>query len=171
MLKLAEEYARVEGIKHIVVASTTGDTGVKASEIFKDSNVIVVTHHTGFAEPAIQELTEKNRKRILENGARVLTATHALSGVERAVRKRFKTILPLELIAHALRLFGEGTKVCVEISVMAADAGLIPVDRNVLAIAGSGSGADTALVVKPATASDFFSIEVREVIARPRRKT
>ena len=94
----------------------------------------------------------------MENGGKVLTATHVLSGVERAVRKRFKTILLLKLIAHALRLLGEGVKVYVEIGVMAADAGLIPVDRDIVAIGGTGSGSDTALVVKPATASVFFSL-------------
>jgi hypothetical protein len=171
VLKLAKEYAQAEGIKDIVVASTTGETGVKASEIFKGFNLVVVTHHAGFAEAGAQELREENRRKILENGGRVLTATHALSGVERAVRKKFKTLLPIELIAHALRLFGEGTKVCVEISVMAADAGLIPVNRHIVAIGGTSKGADTALVVKPATASSFFSFEVREVIAKPRSKT
>lgn len=171
VLRSAKKYAQTEGIKDIVVASTTGETGARASEIFKDFNVVVITHHSSFVEPGIQELTEENRKKMLENGAKVLTATHALSGVERAVRKKFTTILSLELIAHALRLFGEGTKVCVEITVMAADAGLIPVDKNVVAIAGTGRGADTALVIKPASASDFFSLEVREIIAKPRSKT
>jgi len=171
VLKLAKEYAQSEGIKDIVVASTTGATGARASELFKGFNVVVVTHHSGFVEPGTPELTERNRERILKNGAKVLTATHALSGVERAVRRKFATILPLELIAHALRLFGEGTKVCVEVTVMAADAGLIPVDKNVVAIGGTDSGADTALVIKPASASDFFSLEVREVVAKPRSKT
>jgi hypothetical protein len=97
-----------------------------------------------------------------------LAATHALSGVERAVRKRFGTIMPLELITHTLRLFGEGTKVCVEITIMAADAGLIPVDREVIAIGGTGRGADTALFIKPATASRFFDLKIREIIAKPR---
>ncbi len=171
ILRLAKEYAENEEIKDIVVASTTGETGAKASEIFKNFNVVVVTHHSGFVEPGTPELTEENRRTILENGAKVLTATHALSGVERAVRKKFKTIQPLELIAHALRLFGEGTKVCVEITAMAADAGLIPVDKNVVAIGGTGRGADTALVIKPAGTSYFFSLEVRELIAKPRRRT
>jgi hypothetical protein len=170
VLRLAKEYAQTEGIKDIVVASTTGETGARASEILKDFNVVVVTHHFNFPEPGTTELMEENRRKILENKAKVLTATHALSGVERAVRKKFTTILPIELIAHALRLFGEGTKVCVEISVMAADAGLIPVDKNVVAIAGTGTGADTALVIKPASASDFFNLEVREVIAKPRSR-
>lgn len=168
LLKFVKGYAKAEEIKDIVVASTTGETGVKASKVFKGLNVVVVTHHAGFREPGVWELEEENRKAILQNGAKILTATHALSGVERAVRKKFATILSLELIAHTLRLFGEGTKVCVEITLMAADAGLIPVDREIIAIAGTGKGADTALVIKPASASRFFDLEIREVIAKPR---
>jgi len=171
VLRLAKEYAQTQGIKDIVVASTTGETGARASGVFRGFNVVVVTHHSGFVEPGTPELREENRRKILKNGAKVLTATHALSSVERAVRKKFTTILPLELIAHALRLFGEGTKVCVEITVMAADAGLIPVDKDIVAIAGTDRGADTALVIKPANASEFFNLEVREVIAKPRSKT
>jgi len=168
VLKLVKDYAQNEGIRNIVVASTTGETGVKASKLFKEFNVVVVSHHVGFQEPGVWEMEEDNRKKILGNGAKILTATHALSGVERAIRKNFDTIMPLELIAHTLRLFGEGTKVCVEITIMAADAGLIPVDREVIAIGGTGTGADTALVIKPATASNFFDLEIREIIAKPR---
>lgn len=168
VLELVKGYAQAEGIRDIVVASTTGETGVKASRAFKGFNVVVVSHHVGFHQPGIWELKEENRKKILENGAKILTATHALSGVERAVRKKFGTIMPLELVANTLRLFGEGTKVCVEITIMAADAGLIPVDRDVIAIAGTGRGADTALVMRPASASRFFDLEIREIIAKPR---
>jgi len=128
----------------------------------------VVTHHAGFREPGMQELKEENRQKILDNGAKILTATHALSGAERAIRKEFGTIEPLEVIANTLRLFGEGTKVCVEIVLMAADAGLIPTDRDVVAVAGSGRGADTALLIKPENSSRFFDLEIREVIAKPR---
>ncbi len=168
VLKLAKDYAEAENINDIVLASTTGETGAKAVQIFQGFNVVVVTHHVGFRELGVHELKEEFRNRILENGAKILTATHALSSVERAVRKKFGTLQPLELIANALRLFGEGTKVCVEIVVMAADAGLIPVDKDVIVIAGTGGGADTALVVKPANASTFFNLEIRETIAKPR---
>ncbi|MFQ5837091.1 MAG: pyruvate kinase alpha/beta domain-containing protein [Candidatus Bathyarchaeia archaeon] len=168
VLELVKNYAQAEGIRDIVVASTTGETGVKASKIFKGFNVVVVSHHAGFREPGVWELEEENRRKILEKGAKILTATHALSGVERAVRKKFATIMPLEIMAHTLRLFGEGTKVCVEITIMAADAGLIPVDREVIAVGGTSRGADTALVIKPATASRFFNLEIREIIAKPR---
>lgn len=168
VLKLAKDYAEAENINNIVIASTTGETGAKVAQIFKGFNVVVVTHHVGFREPGVHELKEEFRKQILENGAKILTATHALSSAERAVRKKFGTLQPLELIANVLRLFGEGTKVCVEVVVMAADAGLIPVDNDVIVIAGTGRGADTALVIKPANASTFFNLKIRETIAKPR---
>ncbi len=168
VLELVKNYAQAEGIRDIVVASTTGETGVKASKVFRGFSVVVVSHHVGFREPGVWELKKENRRKILENGAKILTATHALSGVERAVRKKFGTIMPLEIMAHTLRLLGEGPKVCVEITIMATDAGLIPVDREVIAIGGTGRGADTALVIKPATASRFFDLEIREIIAKPR---
>ena len=156
------------GIRDIIVASTTGETGVLASKLFRGLNIIIVTHHFGFSKPGVQELDEENRRQILANGAKILTTTHALSGAERAIRQKFSTIEPLELIANTLRLFGEGTKVCVEITLMAADAGLIPVDRNVLAVAGSGRGADTALLIKPENSSRFFDLRIKEIIAKPR---
>jgi len=156
-----------EGIKDIVVASTTGETGAKASKIFKGYNVIVVTHCFGFQEPGKTELQEEYRKKILESGGQIFTGIHALSSAERAIRKDFGTIQPLELIANVLRLMGEGTKVCVEITLMAADAGLIPVDRDIVAIAGTGKGADTAIRIRPANAARFFDLKIREIIAKP----
>jgi hypothetical protein len=168
LLKIVKRYAESTGIRDIVIASTWGDTGVAASRLFKGHNLVVVTHFTGFSEPGAQELKKENRKRILKNGAKLFTGTHALSSAERAVRKVFNTVEPLELIASTLRLMGEGTKVCVEITLMAADAGLIPVNKDVIAITGTGHGADTALVIKPANSGRFFDLKVREVIAKPR---
>ena len=170
VLKLAKQYVKRKKIKNIVVASTTGETGVKVSKTFKDLNVVVVTHHFGFRQPNISELTENNHKKILANGANILTATHNLSGIERAIHKKFETIMPLEIIAHTLRLFGEGTKVCIEIVTMAVDSGLIPEEKEVIALAGTGRGLDTALIIKSASASRFFNLEVREIITKPRRR-
>ena len=167
LLKKVKEYVEREGVKNIVVASTTGETGAKASRIFKGYNLVVVTHCFGFQKPGETELKEEFKEEILKNGAKIFTGTHALSSVERAIRKDFGTIQPLELIANTLRLMGEGTKVCVEITLMAADAGLIPVDKDVVAVAGTGRGADTALRIKPANTGRFFDLRIREVIAKP----
>ena len=167
LLKFAREYVQKEDINDVVVASTTGKTGAKAAKTFKGRNVVVVTHNFGFKEPGKNELQEEHKKQILAEGAKIFTGTHALSSVERAVRRGFGTIQPLELMANVLRRLGEGTKVCVEITIMAADAGLIPADKDIVAIAGTGRGADTALRIHPANTARFFDMKIREVIAKP----
>jgi hypothetical protein len=168
LLRLVKEYVEKEDIRDIVVASTTGETGAKASKIFKGYDIVTVTHCFGFREPGKIELKDEFKREILANGAKIFTSVHALSSVERAIRKDFGTLQPLELIANTLRLMGEGTKVCVEITLMAADAGLIPVDKDVIVIAGTGRGADTALRMQPANSGRFFDLKVKEVIAKPR---
>ncbi len=167
-LELARKRAEELGIKYVVVASTTGETGVKACKMFKGFNVVVVTHCVGYSSPGISELKSEFRDEIVRLRGKIFTGTHALSAIERSVRRRLGTWLPLELMAHTLRLFGEGVKAAIEIAVMAADAGLIPVDEEVIVIAGTGRGADTALVVKPAHSTNFFDLEVREIICKPR---
>jgi hypothetical protein len=167
LIKSVKDYLEKEGIEDIVVASTTGKTGVKAAKAFKGRNVVVVTHSFGFHQPGRSELQEQHKKQILAYGAKIFTGIHALSSAERAVRKDFGTIQLLELMANVLRRFGEGTKVCVEITMMAADAGLIPVTKDVVAIGGTGEGADTALRIHPANAARFFELKIREVIAKP----
>jgi len=163
----ARDRAESLGIRDIIVASTTGRTGVKACQFFKGSRVIVVRHHAGFRAPGTQQMTPGNEETILASGARIVTAGHAFSGIERAIRTKRDTIGPLELMADTLRLFGDGTKVCLEIVVMAADAGQVTMDQPVVAIAGTNEGADTALVVQPAHSNNFFDLYVKEIIAKP----
>jgi len=168
VLRSAKEAAERLGIKDIVVASTTGRSGARASEIFKGYNLVVVTHQFGYKEPGKHELVEEYRKKIEENGGRILTSTHVFLGVERAIRKSMNTAYPAEIMAQTLRMFGQGTKVAVEIVTMAVDAGAIPHDRDVISIAGTGKGLDTALVVKPENSLRIFDMFVREIIAKPR---
>jgi hypothetical protein len=163
----AKERAESLGIREVVVASTTGRTGARACQIFKGFKLVVVRHHTGFRTPGVQQMTRENEKAILTSGARIVTAGHAFSGVERSMRTKRNTIGPLELMADTLRVFGEGTKVCLEITVMAADAGEISMDRPIVAIAGTSEGADTALVVRPAHSNNFFDLFVKEIITKP----
>lgn len=155
-------------IKSVIVATTVGQTGVKAAELFKGYTLIVVTHSTGFTKLNVQELSEENRQAILASGGKILTCQHAFGGVGRAVRKKLGTYELEEIVAYTLRIFGEGTKVACEMVLMAADAGFIRTDEEVIAIAGTGRGADTALVIQPANAQTFFDLRVKEVICKPR---
>lgn len=161
--KRAEEL----GIKTVLVASSTGQTGVKVAESMKNYNIVVVSHSTGFVSPDVQELTAENRERILKTGARILTATHAFGGFGRSIRRKFGTFQVDEIVANALRIFGQGTKVAIEIALMAADAGLVSVNEDVISIAGTGKGVDTALVLRPVNVQDFFDVKVHEVICKP----
>jgi hypothetical protein len=166
--EVAKKRAEELGIKTIVVASTSGETGLKAAKAFASYKVVVVTHSTGLQAPDAQELIPQNRAKILEQGGLILTATHAFGGVGRAVRRRFNTYQVDEIIAQTLRVFGQGTKVACEIALMAADAGLIRTDEEIISIGGTAKGADTALVVKPAHTHDFFELRVKEVLCKPR---
>jgi hypothetical protein len=88
--------------------------------------------------------------------------------VNRAVRRKLENTYQLdEIIAFTLRVLGEGMKVVCEITLMAADAGLIRTDEPVLAIAGSSHGADTAVILRAANAQDFFELRVNEILCKP----
>jgi hypothetical protein len=163
MLEVAKKAAIDQGIRSIVVASTRGTTGVRASEVFNGYNVIVVTHSTGFRESNVQELTKSNQEKILANGAKILTTTHAFGGVGRAIKRKFETIQVDEIMAHTLRIFGQGMKVAIEIALMATDAGLIRTDENVISIGKH----DTAIVLQPATAMDLFDVKVKDILCKP----
>jgi hypothetical protein len=166
-LQLAKKRAEKRGINTIVVASTRGVTGVKAAKLFQGYNVIVVPHHTGYQDVDAQELTTENQEKIGESGGQVLTATHAFGGVGRAVRRQFNTYQAEEIIAATLKVFGQGAKVCAEIVLMAADAGLVSTQEDLIAISGSNRGADTALIIRPVNAFDFFKMKIQEIICKP----
>ncbi len=166
-LALARARAEALGLRHVLVATTTGATGRRAAEVFRGYHVVAVTHSTGFAQPNEQELLPEHRQAILEAGAEILTCQHALGGVNRAVRKALGTYELDEIIAYALRIFGQGTKVACEIAMMAADAGRVPTGQPAVAIAGTGHGADTAVVLLPANAQQFFDLRIQEFVCKP----
>ena len=58
-------------------------------------------------------------------------------------------------------------KVAIEISVLAADAGLVRTDENIVAIAGTGVGTDYAIILKPVNSSNFFDLKVSEILCKP----
>lgn len=157
--------------KHIVVASTTGITGQIFAEAFKgkDVNLVIVTHSHGFKEPNTIELTQEARERIQAAGAIIYTGTMITHSLETSLAKKFSGVYPTLLVAQSLRRFGEGAKVCCEMVMMAADAGLIPEEEEALAVAGTGRGADTVTLIRTATSKRFLDLKVMEIIAKPRQ--
>ncbi len=157
------------GIAQLVVASNTGATALAAAQRMPHLRRIVgVTEHAGWwgtdtpPDPAV--IAEAQRA-----GVTILTCSHPLmGGVEWAVSKQFGGLPDQHLIARTYYTFSQGFKVAVECALMAADAGLLNLSEEAVAVAGTGRGADTALVIKPSPSSRFFDLRVREVIAMPR---
>lgn len=175
-VRCAGKRAAESAIKYLVVASSTGQTGVKTAHAFKGAGVkvIVVGSHVGFSGPGVRSMREPFISQLRELGAVIVEQTHALSGVERSISRRLGGASRVESIAEALRtLTGVGVKVCVEISIMASDGGHVPVDgkTEIIAIGGTNAGADTACVILPAHANNFFDLQIREFVAMPRDKS
>ncbi|MCW3998114.1 MAG: hypothetical protein NWF10_06045 [Candidatus Bathyarchaeota archaeon] len=169
-IKLAYARAIELGIRDIVVASAHGSTALKASEIFDTAkfNIVTVTICEGFKDEG-WTMTEKERAELLTKGVRIFTGTHALGDdVNSAFTEKHGGKSSNEIVAQTLYRFCQGMKVCVEIVLMVADTGLIPVDKEVIAIAGTDEGADTAIVVKPSYPRKFLELKIKEIIAKPR---
>lgn len=168
VLEAAAKRARERKIRKVLVATCSGRTALSAATVFGDSvQVIAVTHVTGFAKANHQELTPTFRRKLEEKGVVIFTGQHAFGGVGRGIRNRLGTYQVDEIIAFTLRSFGQGTKVAVEISLMAADAGLVRTDEDVIALGGTVSGCDTALVLQPANSAHILDMKIREIICKP----
>jgi len=167
-LAAAVAACRQRRIRHLVVASTTGATAEAALAAIagQDIELIIVTHNTGFNEAGAQEFPDVLRRRLEDAGVRVHTGTMVLRALGRAARDKLGGPDAEALVASTLRLLGEGTKVCAEIAVMAADAGLVP-EGDVVCVAGTGRGADTCAVIRAVPSHRFFDLRIRAYVAKP----
>lgn len=168
-LDIALAYAKAEKLKTIVVASSTGQTALKLHRMAEDAvNVICVTYNAGSRFRSEVEQFNENRDTLLQKGVSIVRGLHALSGPEKAFMEKYDTpFLPLNIVADTLRIFSQGVKVCVEIAVMAAEHGFVRPDHTVVAVGGSGHGADTALVMKPVFAANMFQAKIKALLCMP----
>lgn len=167
VLQIAARRAAELGIKTIIVASTKGYTAVKAVEALQGFKVIIVGHVHGYSEPNLQTFKPEHRRIVESKGGTIIHAAHAFAGLSRALRHKYNMFVLGEVMADTLRIFGHGTKVACEIAMMATDAGLVSSGEDVIAIGGTGSGADTALVVRAANTHRFFELKVLRVLCKP----
>lgn len=168
VLEAVSRRATTLGIRTVLVATCSGATAMAAVDhLGPDMRIIAVTHYTGFVRPDHQEMDEGMRHTLEARGVRVLTCQHAFGGVGRGIRRKLNTYQVDEIMAYTLRMFGQGTKVAVELALMAADAGLVRTDEDVISTGGTAEGADTALVLRPANSSDVFDMQIKEIICKP----
>lgn len=164
------EKAVEEGYHHVVVASTTGESGAQAARRLagRGVNLVVVGHSVGFKGPNIDEFLPEYQEEITRLGGKVLKATILTHSLETSIAEQFKGSAPTLLIANTLRRLGQGIKVCCEIVMEAVDAGLIPEEIEVAAAAGTARGWDTVAILKSAASKRFLKLSVLEIWAKPR---
>jgi hypothetical protein len=169
ILAVKDKLDLCKDIKHIVIASASGESALKLSNAVGDKVTIInVTHHHGFSGPNESDITEEMIETLEKEGIVTYFGCHAFSGAARGVTNKYGGYSPLDVVADTLRMFSHGIKVSCEISIMAADAGLIPVGEEIIAIGGRGHGVDSAVILTPANAKNLFDMEIHEIIAMPR---
>jgi len=158
-----------EGFAHVVVATTSGETAIVVAQALQGTPVrlVAVTHNVGFGEPNTDNCPPEAREQLEALGVRVFTGTILTRSIEAAFMKKHQGIYPTYIVAETLRLFGQGTKVAVEIAMEACDAGLVPEGADVVAVAGTGRGADTVVIIRAHPSNRFLDVKVRQIVAKP----
>lgn len=155
----------------IVAASNTGETVDRLLTLMAEAGasvpVVMVGQVDGFAAPGKNALSPEMRRSLKARGVRIVTAAHALSGAERGISRKFGGAYPVELVAHTLRMLGQGVKVCVESGLMALDCGSIEYGRPVVCVAGTGRGVDTVCILTPGYTASLFDTRVHEILCKP----
>lgn len=159
---LVEQKLAETGIKKLVLASTTGRTALAAMEYFtgKGISLIVIPHQYGFS--CEENLFPEDVVKTLRNNGHEVHFGTMLFHTEKLYGSSIPTV-----IANFLRCFSEGIKVCFEITLMAADSGLVKNGESLIAIAGTGANSDTALLMQAATTRNLGKLRVNEIICKP----
>lgn len=176
VLHLVKLRCEETSINKVVVASETGRSAVKALGVFKGTNIhmIVVTHYPATTWGPKGKIPiglkrkeySENLRKLEEKGVNVIQSTRPFAPPSRSVGWNFPT--PEGVVDKTLEIFGAGTKIAIEVAVMATDAGELNKGERVISCAGTFKGLDTALIVMTAYSSSFFKeFEVREIIAKP----
>ena len=160
-LRLVAERAKARGISKIVLASTRGETARSAAEHFAGTNIkmVVVPHQQGFGETQrfpMELVSELERKGHHVHFGTMLFHTDSFYGINTP-----------SVMATILRIFCQGMKVCIEIILMATDGGCIATGEKVIAVTGTGRGADTAVVAIAAPSTKLSELHVTEIICKP----
>jgi hypothetical protein len=168
-LEIALACCEDKGIKKVVVASSTGKTALRLHEKAKPSvEIIAVTYGAGSKYREEVEEFNRNRETLAKKGIQTVRGLQGLSAAERAFENKHKSgLLPLNIVADTLRMFSQGMKVCLEVALMAAEAGFITPDEEVVVVGGSGTGADTAVIMKPAYSASIFDTKFKAILCMP----
>ena len=160
-LRLAIERAKARGINKIILASTRGDTARSAAKLLTGTVITMVVIPHQYTHAQAQRFPQELISELEKQGHQVHFSTNLFH-----TENLYGTTVP-RVIAFFLRTFSQGMKVCIEIILMAADGGCVAPGENVVVIAGTGRGADTAVVAQAACSKDIPDLHINEIICKP----
>ena len=166
-VELALAAARERGIRDVVIATCTGETPLYFRDA-ADLHRVAVTLAYGYRRPDYNEVGPEEVQKLTDAGIEVVTSTHLLTGADKGILKEAAQTSPVAIMANTLRMLGQGTKVAVEIVVTALEAGKIPHMKPGIAVAGTGGGADTAVILRAAYAHEILNCKIDEYLCKPR---
>jgi hypothetical protein len=185
LIEAAKERIRELGIGFVVVASDSGSTALQVAEALSGTSVkiVCVTAYAGLRLAWPQwgkwpSISGDTRKRLEDLGVKIVEETPWIFKGVTFDAQFLKRSAPSWMIHEFVsRTMGYGFKTASEATLVAAEAGAVPIDKEVVAIAGTGElggGADCAIVVRPSvvpkTTDAEAGLEIREIIAIPRIK-
>jgi len=149
-------------IDMIVVASSFGKTAKMAAEVFAGEKVSLLI---------VGEVLEGKQSPPPEVCASLSTKGHrVIWGVTMGTMSKFSQNETPNLIADVYKRISEGFKVVCEIVLIATSSGYLQASQKVLSIAGTHSGADTAIVARAAGYADFKAFQVHEILCKPYKR-
>ena len=169
-LELAKKNADILEIKKIVIASTTGYTIEQAIKVFDPAiyDLIVVTHNYGFKEDVEQEFPENLRNKLENERIKIITGVLAFSGVGSALLRKYQQYDTTSMFSRLIRtIICQGIKVALEIVLMACDSGVVKLGEDVIAVGGTGRGADTCCLITATSTRLFEKMRVKAILAKP----
>jgi uncharacterized protein len=171
---------RQKDIRTVLVASESGELALQLGKAFAPSSVICVTY-----DPVTRQKYQKPELRREELRKQGLTVVDTVpEPLTRGLTFRNwwekKTV---HLAGPSADLFwmtlicvgGHGFRTAVEIVFIAVEAGAVSVGERVVSIAGTGRGADSAIVMRASRFEDAVGevprkrMKVEEILAMPKR--
>ena len=161
------------GIRKAVVASETGLTALKVLDAFPEGEVIVVSSAAGtcvegsvIGDLRVGIPDEAMLEELKKRGAKIVRGTDPFWNL--AAHTNLVDACKLGMMYF--KVICGGIHVCITAVLEATDAGHLTQGEEVVALAGSFVGLDTAIVAGAANSVNFFkAFEVREIVCKPRR--
>ena len=163
MLAIALKRYQQGDIDVIVIASSFGKTANMAVDVFAGEKVSLLI--VGEVLEGKQSPTPEVCKSLITKGHQVIW------GLPMGTMSKFSRNDTPALIADAYKRVSEGFKVVCEIVLIATSSGYLQAGQKVLSIAGTHSGADTAVVARAAGYGDFKAFQVHEILCKPYQRS